>query len=725
MLRKIGWVKSIDFDGLRSYLCSFTAEERMKEFYFDVSQGGRSDDCVHAISKANFVGGKLLFPAHDELLCYQPQSYRGEDRSALYASFLTKKLSAISNAVRHNLDIGRMVEIVYETGLYVVVEYAVGRYVTLPKVFVQIRRAPDYSGVSLGSLSSYLTLDAPGGASYLSLMPVGQSATLSTTEAELRSATENLQSEIAKAEDEYKLAKQEMEKKLQELKAQQEKALSALRAKVEELKDCIFVFEMNIFALRSLFGETFSLVQLVGGKSSQAPLVLYQKFRFCDEEFALLGGRGFDGSHGSVSQLFTNRLVRERFCPSDKCISFFRVSKDGKKYAYDADVDGLAALEYYHGNQIGMLIRNGENVWLSFIDEEVTLSDNLFESASTHAVASKKLEGSHIDARRDAIVLGETKLRDPVVRSMLNRVQVFNVIKGVIENTNIFPELKGVDILRAPSNLVVFSSADNQLTTSKYPSFSDYFTTWRVPDIESMLRSGDPILVVSEAAATRFTSRGEAHRSRGYANRARDAEDIDSGMNRLSVIERKDEYYRLQVDKPPYKRAEDNNGVTVYYRSSVDKSEMGKPNVVCEPKFTYYVSAARHPYDWTRRDAWGNLPSRVNRVNLHIYRDEFCPMVYVNSNYVKSWLEQRNIGDWGGSNYTYLTNNCFYPALKFLQEREEKAVRLIQKFVPSFAGTSDELDSLLDWQKQFKVKVITEYQAKRFANWYKSLEVSV
>lgn len=719
MLDKIGWVSHIDFDAHKTHLL-FT-EDRYKRWVLPVASGGESDDCIQALTnKHRNERGVCLIGNHDELFTYV-QNVPFANR---YEDFLLSKFEAIKRAFDSNLAVHNLLEVVDITGRFVVVKYAVRHYITLLQEFVDIHFAEDYSQLAAGELAGKLT----DGKSSVISPALSNSVTLTSAKDSLLVETAKLQSVKTKLEEQYNLARKEMERKLAELKAEQEKQLSILRERVEQMKDTVFVLEENIFALRSLFGETFSLLQLTSGRSSKTPLVLYQKFRFCDEEFALLGSRGFDGSHGTVAQLFHNRVVRERFLPADKCITFFRVSKDNKAYSYDVDADGLVALEYYHGDQIGMLIRNGDNTWLSFIDEEVFVEDNLFESPSSHLEASKRLDSkSHLDPHRDVIVLGETRVRDPISKAYFNKVQLFNVLRGLVSCTNIFPELKGVDILNAPTDLVVFSAADNQLATSKYPSFKDYFSSWRDSKLLGDLRVGDPILVVTKAAAT-FSSnspyREDSHRSRGWANRARDADDIEPGINRLSFIESEDEYYELMVNEAPYKRAEDNNGKVVYYRRSVGKDKAGEPNVICEPKYTYYISAERHPWDFERMDAWGNLPSRVNRVNLHIYADEFCPVVYINSNYVQSWMEQKNLGNWNGSNYVYLTEHCFHPLMKFLREREAAAVALVKEFIPTFTGNPQELDSLLDWQKSVRVKNITKYQAKRFANWYKSVEVN-
>lgn len=233
---------------------------------------------------------------------------------------------------------------------------------------------------------------------------------------------------------------------------------------------------------------------------------------------------------------------------------------------------------------------------------------------------------------------------------------------------------------------------------------------------------GETILVVEKGAASRIVGDSrhweEKHRSRGYQNRARDAEDIKPGLHQVSYIEVHDRWYEQMVDEPPYKTAEQNNGTPIYYQKRVDADKKDEPNVKYSPEVKFYVSVKRHPSDWERMDRWGNVPSRVNNVNLRVYNEDFCPVVFINSNYVMSWMEQKNIGDWYKGNYVYLVENIFHSLLKMLRGREERENTMIRVHIPEFEGKPDELDAVTDWKKEHNVKNFTEYQAKRFARWY-------
>lgn len=720
MLSKIGYVKDIKFDELFEFAVA-NQEDLSRLYYNDTKNGGIDDDCLDAIRKDHwkYVNGdyKCDFGDFaDWIFCYNREDY---------GKALSKKLEHIKKCIAHYKELGGKLEIVFESLRFFVIRYSVRRYIGLPKEFVDVERPKDLDALTLGEINAKLLGGTSDGQSALAVLEKQSGLSQSNTVWDVRGHLVGLECELAQKEKEakerYELKRKEMEEALQKMKEEQDKQLSVLNAEVEKLKDSIFIIECDIFALRSLFGDTFTLTQLASGKTSDAPLVLYQKFRFLDEEFALLAARQFskfDGKHGTTIEIFKNKAVQERFLPADRCITFFRTSRDQKYYAYDAELDGLAELEYYHGSQVGMLIRNGENVWLSFIDEEVFVEDNLFESELTVNEQLSKLKKNwdgEYDFKKDIIVPGKTKLRDPIVKKGISRMFLFFILDGLIRSTNIFEDLKGINI-RVPSEKIIFSSADNQIGLSKYPDFKTYFTEWRKHAEE--LRVDDPILIVERGAASKWVGSHygghEEHRSRGYQNRARDAEDISAGVNKISYIEVHDAWYEELVDEKPYKTADDNNGTPIYYKRRVDERDKDKPNVYYDPNYSFYVSAVRHPWDFERRNS-----GRINNVNLEVYEEDFCPLVYCNSNYVLAWLEQKAIGDWYKGNYVYLVENCFHKALQFLQEREQHEMALLLPLIPEWSNTPDELDVLLGWRKQNKVRNFTEWQAKRFAKWYK------
>ena len=84
-------------------------------------------------------------------------------------------------------------------------------------------------------------------------------------------------------------------------------------------------------------GEVVNFTNLTNGQSADinAPLVIYQKLRFLDEELGkLIALYDFDGEDcGCFEDLLKHRRdMGGLFCPGDKSVSFVKVSRSGTGY---------------------------------------------------------------------------------------------------------------------------------------------------------------------------------------------------------------------------------------------------------------------------------------------------------------------------------------------------------------------------------------------------------
>ena len=152
------------------------------------------------------------------------------------------------------------------------------------------------------------------------------------------------------------------------------------------------MLDAQIYAVRCFLGETVQFTQVRKGKDAPAeePCVLYQKMRFLDEEMGKhLSLYGFEGTGAEMGSFVTALAARddlmELFAPSEKCVTAVRVPRTGTVKAASDEVDGmLKDYENLHGGQVGVIIKNGENLYIGWTDEEkVKISDgNLFYDAS-------------------------------------------------------------------------------------------------------------------------------------------------------------------------------------------------------------------------------------------------------------------------------------------------------------------------------------------------------
>lgn len=713
MLNKIGYINSIDYDAFLEELKPLDRNARCKKYWENKLYNVQQEVIREYDDKTYITINKC-----DEILL--PDTWRNTAEECYKKS--EEIVGKIKKCEAHNKLFNKRFEVKYLDDDFVAFMYSLSDGAVIPREYVDIEMAKDYSALTYSEMNNLLSDgNAPENA-----LAVLDNKTYKNVQSDIEKARNELQEAENKAKQELEEFEREMRKQEMALRAKQEQMLAELRTKVEGMKDQIFILEMNIFALRSYFGETFSIAHVMKGKNApdDQPLVLFQKFRYMDEDLSRLSANSeFSTEKTHIIDLFDKYgdLFIETFCPNTKCITFFKNSRDNKKYAYDRENDVIEELEYYHGNQIGMLIRNGENLYLSFIDEEITLQDNLFVSEGS----------SHSET---AIKVGETKLRDKDARPMFNRKHIFIIIQALLRNTNIYNSLKGEHIFE--SDKIILSSADAQIQYNKYPTFREFFRD-NSGDPKANIIEGDEIFIDERHAGSKTEQNvwgsgyREEHRGVGYRNTGRDA-DIDKGINKINlIIKGGDGFYVSYHEGKSSARISEKVNSTVYRKHVYDTEESIKEKIASgeyidyEPYKTveYYVSCERDipEYDYRRYDSWtGKIDSnkKFNNANLRVWSDEFMSIMFLNSNYVQQWIDTKEGGR--GKNYVY-----FVKSLKELREhllkREEEEFKLINKYY-EIENSEWNKDVLLDWKLKNNVRRITEFQAKRFAKYLKEMK---
>ena len=646
MLNKIGYVNSIDFEGLKEELKPLSNDDRRKKYGID-----KLYQLEIQIKKLGLDTDFLLlsnfYNTAEE--CFNKNC---------------EQLAVVKEDIKYKSRYNERCEVIFEADDFVGFFYSSNDGIVLPKKFVNIDYAKDYTSIESSEIKKMLN-DKNNN----SLAIISDNTTHKDLEDSLLEKEKELKAYEEKCKKELDYFRQKMYEKERALKKRQEELLSKYQEVLENLKDQIFMLELNIFALRSKLGETFSITHIRKGKNAlrEVPLIIYQKFRYMDEEItkarlnyseSLLGCdliELFDKYYDEMSKLL---------CPAEKCMTFFKVSRSGKHFVHDKSKDIIEELEYYHGNQLGIIIKNGDNVYVAYIDPEIYLQDNLFISENT---------------KETVVVAGETKLRDTEMKPMINRKLLFIMMQAIIDNSNIFEEFKNSNIMK--HHRIIFSNADAQITSSKYPSFTACF------DAKDEIKEGDEIFVsdIHNGSVTRRSDWGngyiEEHRSRGYENRGRDAQ-IESGITRISIKELYDIRYLKQVkEESPY-------------WISVNKDEYEQllkdgGIVKKEEVYKYFVSCKRDIPEYLRRYTFG---SRINNVNLEIYREEFMSIMWINSNYVKSWIDSADCT--GGKDFVYFANNL-KQLLCHLIEREKKEFTHINQYTQGFEYTPENIDKVL------------------------------
>ena len=310
----------------------------------------------------------------------------------------------------------------------------------------------------------------------------------SASRKEVASGIRNKQKEIdGKKKELEQLEKEkqaELEKLKQELEVKYAEKTQLIREKKKEMEEQMvqlnnqmFVLDTELYGIRCMMGETVQFVQLVKGLEAEekAPVVFFQKIRFLDEELGKwLAVYDFDGKDiATFEDALKNREdIRERFAPGPKSVSVIRISKNNILCgASDMVSNVLDTYKKFHGKQIGILIRNGENLYVGWTDEEkVRIKDeNVYLKPET---------------REDSLEEAEAQSREEVA----SRYFVFSILQGVLNDGRILKVPEKINVL-TPSPYLIFSMADGWLEDNRYGTFADI-----VERTDAPLMKGDMIL---------------------------------------------------------------------------------------------------------------------------------------------------------------------------------------------------------------------------------------
>lgn len=302
--------------------------------------------------------------------------------------------------------------------------------------------------------------------------------------------------ELQALEIKMKQIEEEMNKikeaKLSELQLQKNKMMK-LQSKMQRK---IWFLQVQISALQGYFNETFDIVQLRKGMPSnkEQPINLYQKFRYLDVEIAkYFSIKNYDADKGGkelFQDIISNRMdFVEMLIPSEKGICVLKSSETGRGYERNScngddnsQVNILSSYVKDFGNQLALLIRNGQNVYAAWIDDEmVQLTDDMYyldhsETTYTDEDYKKIISVNKIKANR---IDEQEKIADYMARKESgSRFILFSTIQGILDQTNILDVpsnekfFNGIDVNKKHP-YIVYNNADLVLNDSNGLNFSE------------------------------------------------------------------------------------------------------------------------------------------------------------------------------------------------------------------------------------------------------------
>ncbi len=579
----------------------------------------------------------------------------------------------------------------------------------IPTRFMAITLFPDYRTTTLTELNrALLPKTAVGESSQSDAMAVMGELTMSDLYSDLGrqdKLIDDVNSEIA-------AVRAEMERKIEAIRAEAraemariERMKLALQVKVEELQTKVFMLESVIYSVECYLGDTVDFIRLRSGNdaSAETPLVVHQKLRYLDEELPILVS--IYGFRFESSELFEEALknrddIVEHFCPSEKCMSFVRVSKTASNFGIN-EKGMLQEYELYHGRTVGILLRNGENLYFGWTDEaKVILPDgNVFytpkimeidpEDARVMPEEVDYPSRRYSDAQLEAMTADEKKEladKDQIAyhlhqrgfekRKVMARVFIFAIIQGLLDNAELVSIPEQVRLLtndQLGSKYLIFSNADGWLEDNRYGDFSSTLKLF-----EDNHKVGDMVLSTI-GLRDGYYNRDFGHilhdRSVDGSSRTRDCSIESGAFYKINLIQEYD-----SADKWPY-------------RSGA----------------AYYVSL---PKEWSYSDA---------RSNFEIRRDEFINMTFLNSEWLRYAILNKKIGNFviHGTSVSYAHAVRYLKlAYEHLQKREVEEMAAMHTHIPDLAERFPVwMVSLSQWKQRHNVRRITPYQAKRFTKW--------
>lgn len=551
--------------------------------------------------------------------------------------------------------------------------------------------------------------------------------------------------ELAELQQKIEAMKAELYQKKEAMLAKMEQMKQEMEEKKEALENQIFLLDAQIYSIRCFMGEVVKFGQIRSGKnaSDKEPIVIHQKLRFLDEELGRLASL-YEIQWNEVDMfeefLRHSPLALDTFAPNERCITLVRLSRTATTFGRDDDrpyANLLKTYRYFHGKTVGIIIRNGENLYLGWTEEDrVHIDDDFIVSqVITEVVPDEEPEFTFESDRRRYIEQKKAE-RKQLIDGIVSRSFVFSILQGVVENTPLLPLPAGVK-LGKQSEYVIYSVADKWLTDNKYGSFDEI-----IERCNSRVTEGDMLLTTQylrpeEDHWTNHvygTRAWENPRGVGDRNRTHDCsvEDCTLYPANLVMYDKPISQTRFRYWSVPNRWIlQKNPDAQPMWRETVMdtgdyqrlKEREGKdPDVLKD-----HPDEIIEVFDYRKRHVFVSVKKKDNwsysseaRANFEVYDEEFINLTYMNSVWLEWVITNRKLGGWsiGGKevNYAYAIR-YLKKAMDYITRREKLEKELLDKMNPAICKDPEWPLRLTEWKLEKGVRTLSPYQAKRFAKY--------
>ena len=432
-------------------------------------------------------------------------------------------------------------------------------------------------------------------------------------------------------------------------------------------------------------------------------------------------------------------------------------------------VNRLQKYYVYHANKVGILVRDGENLWIGWTDQDrIDIPDgNVFYRPETKESSIEDSKGGQ---------------RTSTKEETASRYFIFSILQGLIHNGKLLHLPEDVQISK-PNPYIVLSMADGWLEDDRYGTFSSIVERTSAP-----LQKGDMLLTTlsikrDDAYSDKKYRAWDNDRGRGAYNRTYDASIPNRSIEPVNLIDREKIYeiiykkYKLIVteESSEGKFIDGTNGAKSYTITThtqrtqeylgLERNEIHITNdkldghsikgmspeevyqlykkryyiqdvneQVVQPVFsnnydssyytvydhTEYVREIRHNYISAQKsDANFRGDGKDAYANMEVFPDEYLNLTFLNSVYLLYAIQNRNIGGWvrGGQVVSYADSIPYLnKALEYIREREKDEAELLEQYMDLY---DDWQVDLSEWRLAHNYHRLTDTRAQKFAREFK------
>ena len=314
--------------------------------------------------------------------------------------------------------------------------------------------------------------------------------------------------------------KAEMEAKITAMYEMQAKMMAELQSKIQLYEHELLIMRSDLTAFEYRNGLTVNFMNIHKGANAPVhqPIIIHQKLIYLDEDLPRLTDL-YDVDSGSLEVAIKNSpALLEHICPTSKGIAFLKMRNSAGHYELENTV--MKFIRNVMPNEVGVLIRNGENTWFTWLDSnDISLSTDSFTSKSSDEETSVSL--------------------------LQSRYYLFNLIMGLIERNEI------LQLDHVPTNMfadpgIIWSNADSQIADSTYVELGNI-----IPILNRYSKADDPIYVLNSFAdSAKYNGHyGGGHTERGRGDNAlTDGTSVSEGLNKIKGIDYLSDFtYRFYV----------------------------------------------------------------------------------------------------------------------------------------------------------------------------------